>query len=474
MKLHEFMARAAILRNPFSRRTWLQAASGVWLGSLANASIAPVNANAPPGFGRAKSVIFVVANGGQSQIDIWDPKPRAPLEIRGEFQAIPTAVPGTLLGEHLPRLATIADRYALVRTMSHEDLDHGSAVYLTLTGQYHPRRSSNPLPAETDWPAHAAVIKRLRPGRKFIDSAVHVNGPAVVPTQPSPGQNGGFLGPDFSPLLLGDVTAEPVVMPGLAALPEVALDRREVRRRLLHQLEEQLRPGPQGRAAYEYRVLTERSYELLSKPEVQHAFELEQESPALRRRYGLDRSGQACLLARRLVEAGVTWITVFWNHSGRGQDKSPDDTLEYGWDTHNDLFYALREHLLPRFDQSFSALIEDLSDRGLLDDTLVVCAGEFGRAPLVALEPRFAGASPGRKHWAACYSVVCAGAGVRGGLVVGESDSRGAYPVTEKYGPWDLTATMFASLGIDPQGHFTDRAGRQSALTSGRPIAALY
>jgi hypothetical protein len=460
--------------GPLSRRNWLQAATGVWLGSVAPVKVSAARNSNRPGFGRARSVIFVVANGGQSQLDIWDPKPHAPVEIRGEFQSIPTAVPGTLVCEHLPRIASLADRFALVRTMSHEDLDHGSALYLTLTGQYHPRRSSNPPAAETDWPTHAAVIKRLFPGRQFIDSAAHINGPALIPILQGPGQNGGFLGPDFSPLLLGDVTEQPMVLPGLAALPEVPIDRRDLRRQLLQRLEDQLRPGPAGRSTYEYRVLAERSYEMLSQPDVQHAFELNQESPATRQRYGLDRSGQACLLARRLVEAGVTWITVFWNHSGRGQDLAPQDTLQYGWDTHNDVFYALRQHLLPRFDQSFSALLEDLSQRGLLDQTLVVCAGEFGRAPLVALERRFAGESPGRKHWGACYSIVCAGAGVRPGLVLGESDSRGAYPATEKFGPWDLTATMFSALGVDPEGHFTDRAGRQSAMTSGRVIEGLY
>lgn len=457
-----------------SRRTWLQAASGVWLGTVARGAAISGSAAGPAGFGRARSVIFVVANGGQSQLDVWDPKPLAPVEIRGEFQPIATAVPGTLLCEHLPRLAALADRYALIRTMSHEDLDHGSALYLTLTGMYHARRSSNPSPADTDWPTQAAVIKRLKPGRQFIDSAVHVNGPALIPINVGPGQNGGFLGPDFAPLLIGDVTAEETVLPGLTPLPEVPADRRALRRRLLEQLERSLRSPSQGRATNEYGLLAERSYELLSRPEVQYAFDLEQESAATRQRYGLDRSGQACLLARRLVEAGVAWVTVFWNHTGRGQDLAPHDSLQYGWDTHNDIFYALREHLLPRFDRSFSALLEDLHDRGLLEQTLVVCAGEFGRAPLVALEKRFAGESPGRKHWSSCYSVVCAGAGVRGGQVIGASDRRGAYPITEKFGPWDLTATMFSALGIDPQGHFTTRGGQQFPLTVGRPIEALY
>src|SRR5207244_1437516 len=170
-------------------------------------------------------------------------------------------------------------------------------------------------------------------------------------------------------------------------------------------------------------------------------------------RYGRYRAGQACLLARRLVEAGVPWITVIFNQTNRGQDKTPDETESYGWDTHNDIFYALKEHLLPRFDWSFSALLEDLDARGLLDQTLVVCMGEFGRAPLVALEPKFAGSSPGRKHWAGVYSVVLAGAGVTRGGVVGSSDRTGAYPDSNPVGPWDLAATMVPALGGDHAAH---------------------
>src|SRR6185437_15573394 len=169
-----------------------------------------------------------------------------------------------------------------------------------------------------------------------------------------------------------------------------------------------------------------------------------------RDRYGRHRSGQACLLARRLVEAGVPLITVMWNHSARGQDKSPDDPESFGWDTHNDIFATLRNNLLPRFDQSFSALLDDLDRRGLLDETLVVCMGEFGRAPRVALEAKFAGQSPGRKHWANTYSIVLAGAGVTRGAVFGRSDSIAGYAVADRVGPCDVAATIFAALGVDP------------------------
>lgn len=453
------------------RRDLLAAATGVWLGGWTSRTALSAPA-ASRKTGRARSVIFLVANGGQSQIDIWDPKPEAPREIRGDFAAIRTSSPGTLLSEHLPRLARRADRFALIRSMSHEDLDHGSALYLTLTGQYHARRSSNPPAAPTDWPTHGAVVKGLRPATRAIETAININGPALVPIIVGPGQFAGFLGPDLEPMMLGDVTAEATVLPGLAPLRDVPPSRRALRERLRQQLEPKTSYSPS--AIQQQETLHGRALELLEQPAVQFAFDLDRESVATRQRYGLDRSGQACLLARRLVEADVPWITVFWNHCGRGQDLAPNDASEYGWDTHNDVFMALKDRLLPRFDLSVSALLDDLQDRGLLESTLVVCAGEFGRAPLVALEKNFTGESPGRKHWGACYSVMCAGAGVTPGAVVGASDRHGAYPASESWGPWDLTATMFAALGIEPDSHFLDKAGRRFPVTSGRVIDALY
>ena len=180
------------------------------------------------------------------------------------------------------------------------------------------------------------------------------------------------------------------------------------------------------------------------------------------------------VLARRLVEAEVPLITVMWNHNSRGQDDAPDQTDAYGWDTHNDIFMALRRHLLPRFDLSFSALLEDLADRGLMETTLVICMGEFGRAPLVARERSFAGISPGRKHWAAAYSIVLAGAGVRPGAVYGATDRLAAYPRTEPVTPWDIGATIFHSLGIDPHTTYTDSLERPYELTEGRAVTGLF
>jgi hypothetical protein len=427
-----------------------------------------------PGFGKARSVILVFASGGQSQLDTWDPKPDAPEEIRGAFRSIATAVPGTRLCEHLPRLARLADRYTLVRSVSHDDLDHGSAAYLALTGQFHPRKSSNPPPRPTDYPTYGAVLHRVRPLKQFPYTAVHVNGPALVPEIVAPGQFGGLLGRAYEPLTLGDVAQTAVAVDGLDQRPDLPPVRQSARRSLLESVERYRRQLPAERSLAEMDELYRQAYELLSAPHARQAFDLSPEPASLRDRYGRNRSGQACLLARRLVEVGVPMVTVIWNHSNRGQDKDPSQTDLYGWDTHNDIFEALKVHLLPRFDQGLSALLEDLEQRGLLEQTLVVCMGEFGRAPRVALEPTFAGRSPGRKHWASVYSIVLAGAGVARGGVVGASDRIAAVPTSNPVGPPDIAATMFAALGVDPAGHYSDSSGRPFPITTGKPIVALY
>jgi hypothetical protein len=464
---------------PLHRRRWLQLSG--WgglslaapLSASANEAAGPVVSS--PGFGRAKSVIVVFTSGGQSQIDIWDPKPEAPVNVRGVFRPIATSVPGTIIGEHLPRVAALADRYTIVRSMSHEDLDHGSAVYLSMTGRYHANKSGNPPVRPTDEPCTAAVLKRLGRLPSTIDTAVHINVPLIVaPNDIAPGQFGGYLGREYEPAMVGNVLAGPAVVPGLSPLSTLPNERLSLRRHLLGTLEQECRLLEGDPTAGDLQVVYRRAFEMLAEPRVQNAFDLSRESDATRTRYGLHRSGQSCLLARRLVEAGVPFIKVIWNHHSRGQDDEPDNTEAYGWDTHNDIFESLEHRLLPRFDESFSALIEDLDERGLLDDTLVICMGEFGRAPLVALEPTFAGSTPGRKHWAAAYSIVMAGAGVSRGAVVGRTDRQGGYPLAERFGPWDVTATIFSALGIDPAEHFTDLAGRIVPISMGSPMREVY
>jgi arylsulfatase A-like enzyme len=462
-------------RGGISRREWLRLGAG-GLGALALPQFAQSasNSGVSRGFGKARSVILIYASGGQSQLETWDPKPEAPEEVRGTFRAIGTSAPGVYFGEHMPRLAKSARLCTVVRSVSHEDLDHGSASYLALTGQYHTRKTSNPPPRPEDLPTYGSVLKRVRPSTTLPYTAVHLNAPALVPAIPAPGQNGGFLGYGFDPLEIGNVTESASPLRGLDPLSDVPEVRSSARRSLLASVEAARTRFAAEPAWLEMNSLYRQAYDLLDEPRTRLAFDLSQEPAAIRARYGLNRSGQACLLARRLVEAEVPLITVMWCHSNRGQDKAPDDIDEYGWDTHNDIFEALEKYLLPRFDQGFSALLEDLEERNLLDQTLVVCMGEFGRAPLVALEPRFAGSTPGRKHWAAAYSVVMAGAGVSRGTTYGATDRHAAYPKANPVGPWDVAATMYNALGVDPAGHYLDLTERPYPIAIGKPIEGLY
>lgn len=456
------------------RREFLRLGGLSTLGLTCGLPAAASELQQRPGFGKANSVILVYASGGQSQLETWDPKPNAPLEIRGEFSAIPTAVPGVWIGEHLPRVARLADRFTIVRSVSHDDLDHGSATYQALTGRPHPQKTSNPPPKPTDYPTYGSLLQRVRPCDDFPYTAVHINGPALVPIHVAPGQFGGLLGPEYDPLLIGDVTTEHSGVPKLEPRDELPPLRLQNRKTLLQSVESYTADLGEQIRFREKDYLYQQAFEMLSSPACRRAFDLSSEPPALRNRYGRHRSGQSCLLARKLVQAGVPFVNVIWNHTNRGQDLDPSDTNVYGWDTHNDIFEALRDHLLPRFDESFATLLEDLEDHGLLDQTLVVCMGEFGRAPRVALEPTFAGNSPGRKHWASVYSIVMAGAGVRRGAVFGESDSIAGFPKTDPIGPWDIAATMFASLGVDPHTEYTTPLGQPATLTIGKPVHALF
>ena len=476
----DFIEHIAGRPYQYSRRAWLR------LGGLSGlawpfAGLIPQRLNAEessaasaPGFGKAKSVIVVFASGGQSQLDMWDPKPEAPVEVRGQFNSISTAINGVRFCQHMPKVAKIADKLCVVRNMAHEDLDHGSAFYLANTGRYHRRRSANPLPTTDDYPAMGSLLQRVRPSTQFVQTAVHLNGPAEVPNIVAAGQFGGFLGKNFDPLTLGDVTTGKNPLPSLSPHHDVSPFRMQHRQSLLQSVEDSVRQFENSRVSLDKDALYARAFDMLSQTETRTAFDLSAESDSLRDRYGRNRSGQACLLARRLVEAGVPFINVIWNHNNRGQDNDAANEDFYGWDTHNDIFDGLQNHLLPRFDQSFSALIEDLDERGLLDETLVVCMGEFGRAPLVALEKNFSGASPGRKHWSWVYSIAMAGAGVTPGSVVGASDSRGAYPAVEPYGPWDVMATIFSALGIDPHLEYRDTFNRPFRVCEGRVMNAIY
>ena len=461
------------MKLTLDRREWLRIGMA-GLPMLGAVPRAEGKALTNPGFGKAKSVLIVYTSGGMSQFETWDPKPDAPEEIRGSFGTIATSVLGVRFGEHMPRVARLANRFTVLKSMTHDDVDHGSASYLALTGQFHQKKSSNPPARSTDFPTYGAVLKRVRPCQELPYTAVHLNGPVLSPLVPSAGQFGGFLGRAHEPLILGDVTEPSSLLQGLQQrgdLPDLRLDSRKS---LLSQLDRARQQGDKSLLEHDRDTLMKQAFELLASPQAGKAFDLSQEPDKVRERYGRNRAGQACLMARRLVEAGVPWITAFFNHNIRGQDDFPDFTDDYGWDTHNDIFQSMRDHLMPRFDLGFSALMEDLEQRGLLETTLVVCMGEFGRAPRVALEPNFDGETPGRKHWAACYSIVLAGAGITPGAVYGASDRIGAYPSLNPTSPADITATLFASLGIDPTSHFNDLNDRPVSISAGKVVNGLF
>lgn len=447
-------------------------ASGLSLGGLLGK-----NANSAAGYRqrrRAKSILMLFASGGQSQFETWDPKPHAPVEVRGAFGSIGTATQGLRICEHLPLLAALSKKYCVFRSMSHDDLDHGTACYLTLTGRHHLLKSANPNPSANDHPSLAAAFSKVFPSRDLPFSSVNINGPMLAPFTPGPGQDGGFLGKGFAPAVMTNPSlgvGESLGISRIDDLPAVRVDGRRVLSRELDSLRRELESNPQVQG-WDHQSL--QAYNLLRSPRFRKALDLNDETPELVARYGLGRTGRACLMGRRLVEAGVPWVTVFLNHSIRGQDEYQDSPDWFGWDTHNDIFESMKTILLPRFDAAVSTLIEDMESRNLLGQTLVVIVGEFGRAPLVATEKRFAGSSPGRKHWAGAYSMIALGAGIPGGRVIGETDKWGGSVQSHRATPGDLAATLFDALGIDPAGTFSDPTGRIVSLTEGRPVGAWW
>jgi hypothetical protein len=415
------------------------------------------------GFGRARACILIFQWGGPSQLDTWDPKPDAPAEIRGEFATIATSVPGIRISEHFPRLAARVDRLAIVRSMSHDDFAHLSTAHRLVTGHLAPVPYSDAVgPSPGDWPHLGALIARCHPARAGWSSpvprAVTLPWTVAHPAAPggkAPGQHGGWLGKRFDPFRVeGDPGADGFRVEGLAPPEGIDAGRMRLRRELLERLGGGRSPGDlAGAGVRAWDAYQARALDALESAEARGAFQIEREDPRLRDRYGRHIHGQGLLLARRLVEAGVALVTVNWH----------DDRRNF-WDTHAANFTRLKNDLMPPADQGFAALLDDLGARGLLDQTLVVWAGEFGR------HPRITAANAGREHWPRCYSAVLAGGGVRAGLVHGASDRWAAYPARDPVSPDDLGATILHALGIDPATEVHDPLGRALRINAGRPI----
>jgi hypothetical protein len=405
----------------------------------------------------AKHCILVYLLGGPSHLDMWDPKPKAPAEIRGPFEPIATAVPGVQFTEHLPRLARRADQLAIVRSVSHDNNDHPYMAYYTLTGRVSPvPLGANTVlaPSRSDDPHMGAIVSKFKHADTNVPGYVAIPELTVrmAPVPVAGGGRAGYLGPRYDPLPVNDDPTRPIA--SLALPTGVSAARLNGREELLAVLDG--RTLKTQRAA-EYAAARRTAMRLTRSIGGGGMFELSAEAAALRDSYGRGRFGQSLLLARRLVERGVSFVGVHFNYMSKCD----------GWDTHKNNFTCLKHELLPLFDRGLSALLDDLAVRGLLEETLVVVMGEFGRTPKI-------NADSGRDHWGLCGSVVLAGGGVNRGIVVGASDKIGAYPAAEPVSPPDVTATIFHALGLDPKQLMSDGQGRPLALSTGQPVAELF
>ena len=454
---------AAPLHSALSRRAFLSV-GGAGVVALAGR---PARTTRAEGAGRPpiKACILLFQPGGPSHIDVWDMKPAAPAEIRGEFAPIATSVPGVQICEHLPRLARLADKLAIVRSLHHGMRDHNAAAVEMLCG-HTPREGDVSIFADhaNSFPCYGSAISRLlgasRPGFPAHVALPHV----VTRVVKLPGQEPGFLGPAYSPFQIAQdpsaaefEVAELILPPGVA--PRRLADRQSLRR----QLNGPAREASDAARARDVEASYDRAFALLGSDEFQRSFDLSSETQATRERYSLTRHGQSVLLARRLVEAGVRFVTVNFAH-GDADIGGGDD-----WDTHFKNFSILREICLPPVDLAFSALVEDLEARGLLDSTLILWLGEFGRTPSVT---RAEGG--GRDHWPNCFSAVLAGGGVLGGAVLGASDKHAAFPISDPVSCGDLAATLFWRFGLDLGHKFYDLIGRPVPLAAGRPLERLF
>jgi hypothetical protein len=408
-------------------------------------------------------------------------KPLAPAEVRGEFQPIASTLAGVPVCEHLPLLARQMHRLALIRSVHHDVVDHNAGSYYALTGRSPVVGGKLIVADEPDnFPPYGAVLSRLTPATANLPEFVHL--PDIMSNNgyDLPGERAGFLGPAYDPLVAGDPSAPGYKVPGLELPAEIPAPRLDRRRTLLDELDRSA-GGPTGDPKWTgMQTHYQRAFSLLASDETQQAFELAREPASVRERYGLpdrvDRSvearkfgglphlGQCLLLARRLVESGVRLVTVC---TGRRIDQS--------WDTHRQHFPLLKKSLLPYADRAFSALLEDLAERGLLDETLVVAMGEFGRTPKLGQITSGAGAdAAGRDHWPHCYTVLIAGGGIRPGTVYGASDAFAAYPKSNAVTPEDIAATIYHALGIPPETVIYDSLDRPHVVALGTPIGELF
>ena len=430
-------------------------------GLLARRAASAVAAQSGPSARRTpKSVILIFLTGAPSHLDTFDMKPDAPSAIRGEFQPIATKVPGIWVSEHLPYLAARTDKYAIVRTLAHRDNNHLVATHHLLTGHQQPGAFFDKVASRDDWPNYSSALDYLRPRSDGLPTGVNL--PTFLMEGPLtwPGQHAGILGPRHDPWqITRDPGAADFGMESLRPAAGLEVNRLEDRRSLLAEIDSQQAWLANQATTQRLTDQEQLAFSMLSSGRIARAFAMDQEPVAVRERYGRHLFGQSLLLARRLIQAGVPVVQA---NMGRAQT----------WDSHGSIFPTLRDRLLPPLDRGVSALLDDLEACGLLEETLVVLLGEFGRTPRISTAP--GNTAPGRDHWAPCFFGLFAGAGVRGGQVIGRSDRIGAYPATTPYAPDDVGATVYHVLGVDHTAEVRDRQGRPVQLNRGEVIQTLF
>ena len=413
--------------------------------------------------GKAKSCIILFAWGGMSHLETWDPKPEGPKEIRGSFDTIPTATPGIHIGEHMPCLAKQTNKLAIVRSMHHGSSAHGKAMYWNFTGHKPPQSdtAANLPPSSSDWPSLLSVISKFKSAPPGLPSSIRIPYPLVDNGTLQAGEYGGWLGSSYNPIVIRTPKGKEFggVSRDLGASridPKEAIDRKVLSSRLglLGHLDQFQGIGNSVTDMDYFRNL---ATDMLMSPNVRNAFDLDLESQATKDKFGNHICGQSMLLARRLVQAEVPIVTVACS-AGDLNGSAGDH-----WDTHADNFNRIKNTMLPAFDRPAAALLDDLDERGMLDETLVVFLTEFGRTPKI-------NKNAGRDHYPSCYSVAFAGAGIQGGQVYGKSDKSGSEPAENACGPADLHATIFEAFGINHKTTITDRLGRPFPISDGEPL----
>ncbi|MEZ6087074.1 MAG: DUF1501 domain-containing protein [Pirellulaceae bacterium] len=463
------------------RRTAIVASTvgyaGFKLPSFASASPATQSTSTA---GKAKSTILFFLCGGASHIDMWDMKPDAGSAYRGPFNPIPTSASGIQLSEHLPMTAKVAHHLALVHGVSDRGLatgDHHAGYYYNLTGHVPDltfrTQGNDRRPYPDDWPFMGSVVASRRQQHPSLPNAITLPHKPSRPPYTRPGQFSARLGAEFDPFYLSNDPAKPLSFqaPSLTLQDGVTKARLNDRQGLLKAIDDTRRSLDVNARVQDFGTQHRKAFELLSSSAASNAFDLSQEPAAVRERYGETVNGSSLLMARRLVQAGVPFVTVFWKEdtSLAGKCRSAG-----GWDTHGNNFVCLKENLLPEFDRCYSALIEDLAQTGLLDDTLVLVSSEMGRKPKIG-DRRSGGAiGAGRDHWTVCMSNVFAGGGIRGGQIYGGTDKNAEYPDHKAVGPEDIVKTVYKAMGVRDLTAVDPGGQPFSLLADGEPINELF